>query len=669
MAAQSPLSTLNTTQEAVSTVQNMGGIPVTETPTSSEPAGAVVKPVSSKSGFGVNTKDYVALNPTQTSELLANMQSMIEKRTGGWHDFMSGLQDTVAMATPPRLGGPTQAMASRATTKRQEEEDVFNMRAQMASLQAQQQQNERAGQQLKQFLGGAKTTGGAGETGYVGGMPTGLQIPDYVLQQAARVQATTGDNRAAQAVIDDYIKSFGKERLTMINKPEYLKQNEFDVPGIGKVWMNAPQVEHFNKTGELPSGQKVARPTQPLTLQGAAAGAPQLRPEGSAEDIARSLGVPLTSGTRSYDKQAKMYEESQKPGYTGPVVAKPTTSRHVSGYAVDVDMDKATPEQLQALRDAGFKQTVKSEPWHWELPKTQAVAPVKVAGPAQPLPAAASQPPVQRPGEGNEQFAARLKQWEEEQKSEREIRTKGGTEYAGGVGKAEATAAAGVDDAYTTSGDRMNRSTHSLQLMDDPGVQKMVGFLEKPGAGAALLRQIRDGIAMGRLGDLNLKDIDATLAKYGATQAEIDNFNKLVNNLKTDELTEARSLLKGQGQVSDSERKLVSSMIGSISNTADALRTAIKWRQERAQLDQEMGRAFNKYREGPAGEYASFNKFMRNEGQAVIAAHNARLAKILGISPDELAGNQAYDRGAPAPQGEKPKEDINALVDRYKTKK
>ena len=223
MADQSPLSTLNATQEPVSTVQNMGGIPVTETPTSSEPAGTVVKPVTSKGGFGVNTKDYVALDPTQTSELLANMQSMIEKRTGGWHDFMGGLQDTMALATPPRLGGPTQAMATRAQQKRQEEEDVFNMRAQMASLQAQQQQNQRAGQQLKQFLGGAKPTGGAGETGYVGGMPTGLQIPDYVLQQAARVQATTGDNRADQGVIDDYIKSFGKERLTMINKPEYLQ--------------------------------------------------------------------------------------------------------------------------------------------------------------------------------------------------------------------------------------------------------------------------------------------------------------------------------------------------------------------------------------------------------------------------------------------------------------
>lgn len=663
MATQSPLSTLNATQEAVSTASNMGGIPVTETPTSAETTGPIVKAPTVKGGFSV--PGNVALDPTQTSELLRNMQQMVEQRTGGWHDFMSGMQDTLALATPQRLGGPTQAMAQRAASKRQEQEDVFNMRAQMAALKAGASQAQNQREVMQQILGG----GGAG-TGETGGAAPSVfgstqQVPAEVRQAMAL------DPTNAATILQKYLTTTATETSKARLNPAWSAPTEvidkqgqiIKVPLWQATELAMANPDNPKNRAVMKVAQEVPGPTPTPGLTSAASTAPQ----GNAEGIARSLGVPLTSGTRSYDKQAEMYAKSQEPGYTGPVVAKPTTSRHVTGDAVDVDMNKATPEQLQALRDAGFKQTVKSEPWHWELPK--AVAPTQVAAAPANTVADVAMPLRARPGESVESLRKRQEQADKEQEAQREIRTKGGSEYAGGVGKAEATAAAGVDDAYTTSGDRLNRSTHSLNLLEDPGIKKMVGYLEKPGPGAAILRQIRDGITMGRLGDINLKDFDATLAKSGASQDEINNFNKLVNNLKTDELTEARSLLKGQGQVSDSERKLVSSMIGSISSTADALKTAIKWRQERAQLDQEMGRAFNKYRD-TKGEYASFNAFLRSDGQQVIAAHNARLAKILGVPVDQLAGNTAYDRNVSSPaKSAEPKEDINALVDRYKTKK
>lgn len=415
----SPLDAANLTTEVAGAQQAM------ETPTT----GPIVKSPTVKGGFSV--PGNVALDPTQTAELLANMQAMIEKRTGGWNEFMSGMQDTLALATPQRLGGPTQAMAQRAATKRQEQEDVFNMRSQLAALKAGQSQAQNQRAVMQQILQGG---GAGGEAGTAGAPPSvfgGTQQIPAEIRQAIAMDPTNGP-----AILQKYLTTTAGERTKSQLNPAWGTLTEV----IGKdgqiekvpLWQ---AVEQAMQNPNNPRNRAVLKVAQEIpgpapTLQSTAAGAPK----GDAEGIARGLGVPLTSGTRSYDKQASMYADSQKPGYTGPVVAKPETSRHVTGNAVDVDMKRATPEQLQALRDAGFKQTVKSEPWHWEL---TTAAPTQVA--AAPTTTrtdvgGGSMPPRAQPGETAASLAMRQEQWKKAQEKQTETdiatRAKSGEEIS-----------------------------------------------------------------------------------------------------------------------------------------------------------------------------------------------------------------------------------------------
>lgn len=640
-----------------------------ETEDTSTDVGAPVKSAAPTKG-GISPVGTTLLNPTQTAELLANMEKMIAQKTGPYAKLMGGVQDALAYATPQAGGQQALALQYRNQQKRQEMEDIFGMRQQMAALNASTQQAQAQREAMNQILGGGGTQqqrpaqtdtlgGGAPQQVDVFG---GAEIPPEI-RQAIAMDPVNGP-----AILQKYLTTAAGERNKAKLNPAWYELTE--VVGTDGQIIKVPRIQAVELAMQNPSNPKnraVIKSSSDLST--AAAAAPQLRPQGNAAQIAEGLGIPVVSGYRSPEKQQELYTASQQPGYSGPPVAKPGGSQHQKGNAIDVDSRKLTPEMRQKLVDNGFVQPLpKTDPNHWELAgaREKPIAPTQVAGPAQ---VTAGGPPRAMPGESVDSLKMRQKQWEEQLASELKVQTEGKSAYSGNVGKAEATAASGVDDAYTTAGDRLNRSTHSLSLVDDPGVAKMVGYLEKSGTSAAILRQIRDGITMGRLGDINLKDFDATLAKSGASQDEINKFNKLVNNLKADELTEARSLLKGQGQVSDSERKLVSSMVGNISNTADALKVAIKWRQERAQLDREMGEAFNKYRD-TKGEYASFNAFMRTDGRRVIDAHNARLANILGVSQDQVAGLAPYDRNVTATsQKEAPANDVQSLVDKYKTKK
>lgn len=70
----------------------------------------------------------------------------------------------------------------------------------------------------------------------------------------------------------------------------------------------------------------------------------------------------VTSAFRTYEQQAKLYE-AWLAG-TGNLAAKPGTSLHESGRAVDARGSEAWE---QAMSREGFRRTVISEPWHWEF--------------------------------------------------------------------------------------------------------------------------------------------------------------------------------------------------------------------------------------------------------------------------------------------------------------
>lgn len=73
--------------------------------------------------------------------------------------------------------------------------------------------------------------------------------------------------------------------------------------------------------------------------------------------------VSVVSGRRSRQQQEALYAK-YKAG-TGNLAAKPGSSRHEHGAAVDFGGDLALVAKLAPKY--GLKATVKGEPWHWEL--------------------------------------------------------------------------------------------------------------------------------------------------------------------------------------------------------------------------------------------------------------------------------------------------------------
>lgn len=89
-----------------------------------------------------------------------------------------------------------------------------------------------------------------------------------------------------------------------------------------------------------------------------------LQMEAAAEADGIALGI--RSGFRSHERQMWLYE-AYRAGW-GNLAARPGYSNHQAGRALDLYIDD--PRTLAWLgthaRRYGFRQTVRSEPWHFE---------------------------------------------------------------------------------------------------------------------------------------------------------------------------------------------------------------------------------------------------------------------------------------------------------------
>lgn len=115
---------------------------------------------------------------------------------------------------------------------------------------------------------------------------------------------------------------------------------------------------------------------------------------------AEVYGKPLTinSGFRSYAKQKEMWDESvaaKRPGIGpgGMLVAKPGSSAHERGMAVDIQEAKNDPKAVEALKSQGFVQPYgKADEVHFELAGLQNAA--KSGSSSAPIQTASAKPVI-----------------------------------------------------------------------------------------------------------------------------------------------------------------------------------------------------------------------------------------------------------------------------------
>jgi len=149
---------------------------------------------------------------------------------------------------------------------------------------------------------------------------------------------------------------------------------------------------------------------------------------------AKNAGVPVIRGLGSNEKLYADSVANGTPGIqpNGLPVAKPGTSMHEKGAALDVDAKSLTPQGRQWLEDNGYKQPMPDrDPNHWELASVTAAKPTAISGTL-----------VQRPDETPEQFNARKKEIEAPQ-------IKDAAEVASGLSKIDT-------DSLTASNSDLN---------------------------------------------------------------------------------------------------------------------------------------------------------------------------------------------------------------------
>jgi hypothetical protein len=539
--------------------------------------------------------DKIALDPTQTENILANMQKYIDERQAPMSQFLGGLNKARAV-----LAGPT-ALTNYEREQNTQDKQVMDYRTQMAAYRAAQAQagNEAARyNQMAPGAGGAQPTPGAAQPAPGGGVPTGGgNVP--ISQEQLNIENSLGTASEKLESRRKYLAGRNTEAAKKEFAPGMADVVDIFVPGQGMVQMTKAQAERLLNTNpnlqaivdgnKVPASQAIAQPAaapSAATVTAAPAAAPKPVTLGSAAKIASELGIPVTSGTRTNDEQWKLYDTWVAGGRKGPVVARPGTSKHETGNAIDVDMSKATPQQIEELRNRGFKQTVKSEPWHWELVS----APAEVARPSQ---SSTNQPAIP---ETRQQFEQRMK----EQAQISESRIKEGETKRGEILQAR--------ESSIETGNALGRIE---SLLNTPEGNRAVGIFNKPGVVSAFGKILQEGIQAGNFGSVSFKGLEDAVRSAGGDQPTIDAAQKLARDFAQMQLNIAKRDLKGQGAVSDNERAIVAKVTGNTANSPEVLKDFTRWNRVRNTFDKQVGDALQDWEKSNPGQ--SYTKFKESK--------------------------------------------------------
>ncbi len=616
------------------------------------------------------TVGKIALSADATKDILANMQKYLDEREGFMPSLARGLSKGVAAGYGPS------ALTEYNRQQQAEEKQAMDYRQTMAALgsasQSAAQRRANMGTTLAGLQGGAAGTAGAPGSGLTGGYDQNLLARVEKLYQ--NQQFDEGD-KLLNAHISDIAKI---NRTAQVNKESYTKGIEVNLPNgdIGYVSLDDVLSGRYKPTAKGAAQLEVAKETAPVTAKPFVADEKGFLPtEGNAVAMASALDVPLLSADRDLATQTKLYNASLQPGYKGPPVAKPGTSKHETGNAIDVDPDTFTKEHADMLTKAGFTQPLpKTDPNHWQFAGAPVTtAPAEVARPAAPVtpvttptiaPVTTAVVPtstanITAPAPTN--IASPITA---SQKTGIEAKKAGAVKGEEELGKQYATAEFTAQDAGRTSGERAARQTAILDILEDPEIKTMVGKFQTGAKADAFIRQMQAGIQAGNFGSIGLQELQENLSKEGMSKTAITKFSQLEGYLKDNELEWSKRYLNGQGSVSDNERRLVQQAIGSVRDPIGKLAVLAGSMKERAIFDKEIALEYKQFKKRTGGNFGDF--LDSDEYDKVNNVHNTRLAGILKMDPNQIKTNDGYKLSSGASE---PKATPTAYSDPEKEKR
>jgi D-alanyl-D-alanine carboxypeptidase len=547
----------------------------------------------------------IALDPTQTEAILSNMQKYIDERSSGWNQFMGGINKAYATTYGPS------AVTAYEQQKNQEDKQIMDYRTQMAAYRAAQAQAANEAERYKGMTPGAAGTqpaaGGAQSTaGDVSISPEQLAIENSLGTASEKLESRrkflAGRNTektkkefspAMAAVVDIFVPGKGMQQMTVAKAEEFLNAD--------------PNLKAVVNGEKVPAAQAITAATT------AAVTTPK------AETVTFSdPSIKIISGQRSTEEQQKLWDTSVKNGTpgiqpNGLPVAKPGTSPHekAPGSAYDIDPKTLTKSGRTELAQKGYYQPLGTDSPHWEKIPTTSSAPAEVA---------VSKPtqtqPAQNPNETRQQYEQRIKETGEIVSS----RVK--------EGEAERNATLQARQSSIDTGNSISRIENTLNT---PEGARAVGVFNKKGVVSAFGKILSEGIQAGNFGSVSFKGLEDAVRAAGGDQATIDAAQRLARDFAQMQLNIAKRDLKGQGAVSDNERRIVEHVTGSTSNSPEVLKDFTRWNRVRNTFDKDVGDALQNWEKShPNQNYYTFKQsedYKKLEAD-YIAKTDAMAAKI-----------------------------------------
>jgi hypothetical protein len=640
---------------------NTPGLPALETPEDeTTQQGFLASAPKSKSG--ISPSGQIAMDPRQTAELLANMQSMVDERTGAFNTFMSGLKDASAWGSGGERG-PSAALALREEAKNKEYKDVYDMRTQMAAYRAAQGQQEAFNKQQERLFGGGGGGGAGAGTGRVaaGTVVNGVTVDPETAAALSRAR----NNEEFNKIFNDFASKRAQARGSMEFNPATYKNDIKFVTPEGKLqYIDAATAKQYRDEGY---GQVIG----PATPQGRPSNVPvSVRNNNPGNIVDPKTGEIRTyatreEGERALEEDLKGKLTGQSPAYKSRFGEEPVTPARLAEVWAPANAKGNTPEStanygkfIAKTLNVGANEPIEYTPENLgkikaAITQFEAGTPVSTAraevAPRQPTSAAAPRRQLTIPEA--EAVAA-------EQKSRAEAQGTAAGKYLGG---AEAT----VREASSTSGERIASLNYLDGLINNPKTSRVFGVFEHPDFASAIGKIVDNGIKLGRLGDVGVDlapIVRAVLPK--PTQEETDAVQKATREFAKIKLNEAKILLAGQGAVSDAERGLVQELSGSVKNSPGALRDYLAWGKMRAEYDRNVGQAFKEYRRANPG--STFTMFL-DTGKAddLRDAYDDKLfefAKKTGVDMTKVISNPNTSQ---QPKTEQPKPQFKYSDDEY----
>ena len=596
----------------------------------------------------------VPVGPT----ILEQMQQLLAERQAQKAAYSNYVEDAVAAAMDPEYR--LQAMSQRQGLKERRDQEIFQMQNQIAQFQAAQEQAKRQAASIQGLLGGAPGApgvGGGAPAGAAGvsGAPGTTPIPPDVRAEMQR-RVAMGDNAGAEQVFNKWRETSVQQSTIAINRAESYKRdipirlegsNDFvmvdaltaaALRSAGRDTISREQYDKsqgFGAPAAAPSAPVAAAPA-PAAPSGAApaAAAPsgaaaepksvrfnnpgalvgkdgQIRvfrtPEEGEAALVRDLQVKLSGQSDSYKRRfgdqpltpatlAETWAPADAPGNSPASTAN--YAAHMAktlGISVN-DTIPNTPESLQGLKKAITQ---------FESGRFGTQAPA-AAAPAAAAPSAPAGAKTYETMKAEKEMAREVETARQKSKIETDAKQRQEFEAA-------------IDRPFIA--ETRQRANRVIELTTkDP---QIAGVITQPGVKNALAVLAKEGISTPS-GAIGVKGIEDAIAR---TNPKIDPAKRaeLAGHLNQMQLDYAKLTMKGQGQISDSERELIARAVGSISDPAELIIRRAKLMEARANATEKLADLYgdgSKYR----GDITAFKA--SPEYKAAVGTYEARLKEI-----------------------------------------